>query len=128
MGVVAFLYDESERATVGVINLSSRVHQLDRKRALPPPFENTPEDHIQIRRALIDIIQRLDVCLHVDMKELAERRGTLVLLLPSNSTLQMRVEVARVIDLWLTRLKVVRSGEPRPITILELNELSRVFA
>jgi hypothetical protein len=128
MGAVAFLYDEDDRATVGVINLSSRVHQLDEKRALPPSFEDAPEDNVQIRRMLINIIQRLDVSLHVDMKELAEGRGTLVLLLPSNATVQMRREAARVIDLWLIRLRAVRSGDRRPIHILELNELSKVFA
>lgn len=128
MGAVAFLYDENDRATVAVINLSSRVHQLDEKRALPPPFEDVPESHVQIRRTLIEVIQRLEVPLHVDMKELAESRGTVVLLLPSNATPQMRSEAARVIDLWLIRLKVVRSGDPRPINILELSELSRVFA
>jgi hypothetical protein len=69
-------------------------------------------------------VENLDLESHCAMKELAEERGLLLLVMPTNCTGKMRVEVYQILRNWLTEMHVpCPESSQLPMKIIELSEV-----
>lgn len=107
---------------LAVLNLSGRQFVIHGREVESAVSEARGILDLKVR--LVQYIEHLDIETHCSMKELAESRGLLLLIMPMNCTERMRIEVHQVLSDWIHQMNVPCPDKRRtPLTVIELTEM-----